>query len=180
MSILTILAGHVHAGVLEQLQPLDGGPALRRLVLTPDVARQLDPATADEDLAPGAGRLRAWCDRYLRGATLVVGSGRHRTADLKILDPMRDEVWEIRKQDSPSTRVFGRFASRDVYVGTNIATSSYLFSIEWLVRGVLKLPIWLREIRNCKARWRALFHPYPPVTNGASLHDYITRAIDER
>lgn len=110
---------------------------------------------------------------------LVVGSGKHRTADIKILDPWTDEVWELRKRDSPSTRVFGRFAYRNAFVSTNIATSAYLWSIQWLARGIPRLPIWNQAIRNTKAKWRTLFHPYQPLS-GTSLNDYLTRAIDER
>jgi hypothetical protein len=179
MSILISISDHVLNGALVDLLPLEGGPTTRRMLLAPDVWQQLDPSSADEDLAPGAGRLRAWCDRYVKGATMVVGSGRHEDADIKILDPWNDEVWELRKRDSPSTRVFGRFAYLDAFVATNVASTMYLWSIKWVVRGVRRWPIWNQAIRNCKARWRSLFHPYGPVSGGV-LSDYLTRAIDQR
>lgn len=147
--------------------------------MPPEVALEVDPETA-ESLAPeNAGQLRAWIDGFTNGRIVTVGSDKNRTVDLKILNPQREEVWELRKRDAPSTRIFGRFATRDVFVATNICTSSDLFSMQWVTDGYVRWPVWRREIRRCKAVWRSLFDTYQPVSGG-NLSDYLTNARDER
>lgn len=156
-----------------------GGHRVRLVFAPPDVARELDPTTCREIDRGNAGQLRAWIDGFTRGRRVTVGSDGNRHVDIKILNPRADKVWELRKRETPSTRIFGRFAMKDVFIATNIRTSADLFSVEWASQGSLRWPVWWREIRTCKARWRLLFGGYPPVSGG-NLNDYLSHASDER
>lgn len=81
-----------------------------------------------------------------------------------------EEVWEIRSpRPRPSIRVFGRFAIYDVFVATH---QSYRASL-----GAFASQEWKREIRNCQAKWRNLFHPYKPHS-GQTINDYVSNAAD--
>ena len=75
-------------------------------------------------------------------------------------------------------RMFGRFVEKDALVLTNMELVTELFSIEWFIKGVSTWPVWKREIRNCKAKWRRLFHTYPPFA-GSNLDDYLSAATAE-
>lgn len=179
MSIESILRECVCDGRLVEVQSLLGGHRRRLVFAPPNVLRELDPATACEIDRGNAGQLRAWIDGFTRGRTITVGSDRNRHVDLKILNPRADEVWELRKRQTPSTRIFGRFAVKDVFIATNIRTTADLFSLEWVTNGRIRWPVWREEIRRCKAIWRSLFHTYPPVSGG-DLDDYLSDAIDQR
>jgi hypothetical protein len=178
MSIYVELKARIAEGRLVQVTPILGGAQARIVYATPEVFTQLEPSTADADFAASSGHLRRWLDGFTNGKQLVVGPRRSRTCDMKRLDPQRDEVWEIRKQDQPSIRLFGRFVEKDVFVVTNMELVTALFSMEWFVKGASTWPIWKREIRNCKASWRRLFHTYQPHS-GSNLNDYLSAAVAE-
>jgi hypothetical protein len=180
MSIEELLKVRLDDGDLIEVTPIRGGPKGPRVVYaTPQVFAQLEPTTATADYASSSGHLRRWLDGFTRGKRLVIGPRRSRSCDMKQLEPTADEVWEIRKQDQPSVRLFGRFIDKDAFVATNMELVSNLFAVEWIVRGLSRWPIWKREIRNCKAVWRRLFLTYPPHT-GSSLDDYLSAADRER
>jgi hypothetical protein len=67
------------------------------------------------------GYLTYWFDRFTDGARLTLRSEprpKKSTADMARLEPVADEVWEVRSLDpKPAMRVFGSFAQRDVFVG---------------------------------------------------------------
>lgn len=181
MSIHEVLKDHVGCGRLIHVTPLFPGASLERLVYAnPVVFQQLDPATADDELAESSGHLRGWLDNFTRGRRIVVGPRRSKNVDMKLLVPEVDEVWEIRKRDAPSARIFGHFLERDVFVALGARSVTALFSDVWLSKSAVEiLPIWNQEIRNCKARWRALFATYRPHS-GERISDYLTSATDER
>ena len=179
MSIERLLKERLDDGDLVKVTPIRGGPEARVVYATVDVFAQLEPATASSEYAASSGHLRKWLDGFTTGKRIVVGSRRSRKCDMKQLEPTTNEVWEIRKQDQPSMRVFGRFIAKDAFVATNVELVSNLFSVEWIVKGLSRWPIWNREIRNCKAIWRRLFVTYPPHT-GSSLDDYLSAATRER
>ena len=179
MSIEPILEQCISDGRLVEVQSLLGGHRERLVFAVPQVLKELDPDTASEIDASNAAQLRAWIDGFTRGRRLTVGSDSNRHVDMKILNPRDDEVWEIRKRDAPSTRVFGRFAMRDMFIATNIRTVSDLFSVRWRTDRYLRWPVWREEIRRCKATWRSLFPTHEPVSGG-NLDDYLSNASDER
>jgi hypothetical protein len=179
MSIGTKLTELEADGRLVRVDPILGGHQRRLVFATPEVMDELDPGKARYLEPVNAGQLRAWVDNFTNGRKVTVGSDRNRRVDIKILNPQNDEVWEIRKRDEPSTRLFGRFAMKDVFIATNVRTCGDLFSVQWITDGYIRWPIWRQEIRRCKATWRALFGMYMPVSGG-DLNDYLSNAVDER
>lgn len=179
MSIEPILAQRILDGHLVEIQSLLPGHRQRLVYAPPEVAKQLDPFDEDMIESENAGQLRAWIDAFTQGGTVTVGSDKNRQVDIKILNPRADEVWELRKRDEPSTRIFGRFAAKNIFIATNIRTSKDLFSLQWVTDGYIRWPVWREEIRRCKAIWRSLFLTYHPVSGG-NLDDYLSDAVDER
>lgn len=175
MSIRDVLEGHLRDARLIQITPILGGPEARVFYAVPDVFAELDPGTASQNYASSAGQMRALIDNFTSGKQIVVGDRRSKLCNMKRLEPEADEVWEIRKREDPSVRLFGRFVEKDAFVITNMETVANLFLLEWIVKGFSVWPIWRREIRNCKAVWRQLFHPYPPH-HGSVLDDYLSNA----
>lgn len=179
MSIDLILEQCLADRRLMEVRSIIPGPRPRIVYAPPVVLKELDPDTAYSVDEENAGQLRAWIDGFTKGRRVTVGSDNNRQVDIKILNPVDDEVWELRKRDRPSTRIFGRFAMTDVFIATNIRTSSDLFSLQWMTDGYIRWPVWREEIRRCKAVWRSLFVTYNPVSGG-NLDDYLTNAADER
>lgn len=96
-----------------------------------------------------------------------------RTIDPKYLFrlyPARDGVWEIRSvRESPSIRVLGLFAWRDVFIATNHAFRDELGGWESREWKVVK--------RRARALWQQIFPTYEPklVT---SVHLVVTGALN--
>jgi hypothetical protein len=179
MSIESILAACVKDGRLVEVRSILDGHRQRLVFAPPNVLKELDPDTVQDIAAENAGQLRAWIDGFTKGRRITVGSGKSRHADMKVLDPRTEEVWELRKRDKPSTRIFGRFAMKDVFIATNIRTTRDLFSLQWVTRGYSRWPVWQKEIRKCKAVWRSLFLSYEPLS-GETIDDYLSNAYDGR
>jgi hypothetical protein len=85
---------------------------------------------------------------------------------LSRLDPVADEVWEIRSVDpSPSLRIFGRFAEVDT-----------LILLNWEFRKPLGGPGsggFDIEREKCKVEWKKLFQTYPPISSGV-VNEYVS------
>lgn len=89
---------------------------------------------------------------------------------LFLLSPSYEAVWEIRSvRPSPSIRVLGCFAKKDVFVATNMALREELGG--WQSRE------WKNVKRLARTRWNALFHTYVPMLS-TNIHDLVTDAID--
>jgi hypothetical protein len=94
------------------------------------------------------------------------------------LDPVRDEVWDLRSQEpSPGLRVFFRFADKDVLVALTCAPRSV--RVSWLHR----LPLlgqgsreWRDAIIECRREWGMLFPAHEPVS-GTDINAYLTGAV---
>ncbi len=178
MSIRILVRDRIKEQRLVEVEPLVPVLSRSRSVLACAKAyEQLDPETAEDSLE--AGRLRRKIDNLIRGDRIVVGQRRNRDCDVKRLDPISQEVWEVRERNSPSIRMFFRFAEKDCFVITNIRSVADLFSKIWDLKNLIGevWPEWRAEIRLCKARWRALFITFNPHT-GVSLHDYVSNSVD--
>lgn len=86
---------------------------------------------------------------------------------LKPLRPLQDGVWEVvNKKPNPSLRVFGLFATRDVFIGTHIQLRNVL--------GGLGHPQWKAEIRRARFEWNQLFDCGPLI---GELRQVVTGAV---
>lgn len=174
MSIYDEISLRVNVGELFELAPTLGLPA-RRIVASNEVNELLygDWISAEwEDRRMG---LRADIDAFLQGKVVNVAlpTGRpyerKETADLRLLHPWVNEIWEIRSRHANpdfSIRLLGRFAGKDCYV-----------ALTWYKRPFLGSPTsrqWRDARVSCKAEWNKFFYPYQPLT-GVGLHDYISK-----
>lgn len=115
-------------------------------------------------------QLHADLDRFIGGGSIAVGGRAAKDAFMKLLEPSRDGVWEIRSIDpKPSFRVFGLFAERDCFVATSVQERKLLGAFDSLQ--------WRRARRHALAQWRGLFATWPPH-RGEHLDDYLTNAVE--
>jgi hypothetical protein len=117
-------------------------------------------------------RLRADLDMFIDGSLLSMAQAPYKkpkTTYMARLDPIADEVWEIRSRDpKPGIRVFGRFSEKDVFI-----------ALTWEFRDGLGGPAsreWRDAREGCKAEWRKLFPTYPALGRN-DLHDYASNII---
>ena len=160
-------------GRLVLLKPsLPDIPLTRSLFVSKAVQAFLEGPWPDESSERRSGRLRADLETFIAGGKISVSwvPYKAKNAYFGRLDPLVDEVWEIRSRDPrPGIRVLGSFAETDVFV-----------ALEWRYREQLggpKLgaedPRWRDAIVNTKTQWRNLFISYRPHM-GASLERYIS------
>lgn len=86
-------------------------------------------------------------------------------AQLALLCPVTEQVWEFRSPPKPGIRVFGRFADFDVFIATNVELRERIDDD------------FRREKEICKRFWRTLFPSYKPLT-GTKLSDYLSNFDD--
>lgn len=155
------------------VKPLLRGRHDRVVFATKDLYDEILQAAESVEGSTGyrIGLLRNDLDAFSSGQLITVGYGREPRCKMKLLDPRRDEVWELRSRDpSPSLRVFTRFIQQDVLVATNMCWRKDL--------GGENDRRWAEQIRVCKTIWRQLFPTYNPHT-GSGIHDYISRDVIE-
>jgi len=103
---------------------------------------------------------------------------RPRNEQIGRLDPVEDEVWDLRSQKpKPALRAFFRFAEKDILVVLTCSPRSV--PVSWLSR----LPLlgretreWRRAIVECRSEWRKLFLAHEPIS-GTDINAYLTGAI---
>lgn len=150
------------AGGLFSVRPLAAGAVARRtLLVTKPLWDALEAPWDDEVEEERFSRLRADLDFFVEG-------GRIDPTYFKRLWPPRDCPWEIRSvRPSPSIRVLGRFAQRDVFIATTYERRSEL--------GRFESREWKDAKRRALAEWRKLFPTYNAL-DGSSIHDLVSNA----
>lgn len=149
---------------LHVLRPLTPKTACRRaMFVTSKLWEALNGPWESEDDEERFGRLYADLVQFVEGRRIDHNY-------FKNLWPRRDGVWEIRSvRPSPSVRVLGRFATKDVFIATNFELRNEL--------GEFDSREWREAKRRCLAEWRHLFNSYPALI-GNTIHDHISDAID--
>ncbi len=117
------------------------------------------------------GQLRFWLDRFISGDRVYVRErprARKSTADMAVLEPWDDEIWEIRSIDpKPSLRIFGSFVKQDVFLGMTWAPRKSLDHFGG--------PKWQAAITHYKAEWQNHFTAQPLA--GAYPIAYLSNAV---
>lgn len=165
MSIEDEIAHRVANGLLHNVRPTSGA-WVREIVVTPELNQELERYGEDERI----GQLRAFLDVYLNNRRIVVGEGKSKLGDLKKLEGFH-EVWEFRSlSPRPSLRIFGRFAAKNLFIGTRLRPRILLGEYDSI--------FWRFEAKKCASRWRQLFQSYEPLERD-TIHDYLTNAVRE-
>jgi hypothetical protein len=166
MSILAHISGLKAARRLFPVLSYAPGAATRRALLVDEELQKLllGPWDTTEDEVRFMA-LRAYLDVYAEGRLITPGY-------LFQLSDRRDEIWEIKApRPNPGLRVFCRFAKKDVFVALHHEARDTLRG--WQSR------LWRDAKEICKSEWRTLFLTWEPL-RGATIHDYVSNAIDGR
>lgn len=154
-------------------RPILPGRHIRMLYVAEDLFLEINSGGSD---AYRMGQLQRDFDVFCQGPLITVGYGRESTCFMKPLEPIEDEVWEIRSRDpEPQVRVFGRFLLPDTFIATNAEFRDQLGEpgrSKWDGNN------WPAEILRCKRRWE-VFLPAQKPFSGDSVHEYITSGAVE-
>jgi hypothetical protein len=157
-----------HQRLFEVLPTLPGDPLERFMFASDDINRLLWGPWKSPTEERRCGQLWAATDMFVTGRNITMALddpySKPRTTYMARLDPLQDEVWEIRVWDpKPGMRVFGRFAERDVFI-----------ALTWARREALpNSREWRNAREGCKAEWRKLFPTYNAIT-GDNVNDYVS------
>lgn len=171
MSINQLIQDCLKDGGLFQVFPrLPSSPVNRVIYANSNVNELVVGPWSDKAHEIRCGRLWADFDRFIEGRLISVALNnpyKHpKSTYLSRLDPVSDEVWEIRSRDpKPSLRVFGMFAKLDC-----------LILFDWGERKAMGGP-GSRQFRDamnrCKAEWRNRFPAHNPHS-GRTVNDYVS------
>jgi hypothetical protein len=135
------------------------------MFLSSELWELLNAPYEDEEMEDRIGDLQADLEFFVESPSID-------PKYLFLLYPARDAVWEIRSiRPTPSIRVLGLFAARDVFIATNHAMRDDLGG--WQSRE------WKQVKRTAVRCWAQLFHPYKPLA-GTDASKLVTGAIDGR
>jgi hypothetical protein len=147
-------------------------PVVRHLFVSPELYRLAETGPwADIAEEKRFGLLRANLDDFTRNAPLTVEWNPFEARDAYFgrLDPISDEVWDIRSRDPrPAIRVLGSFADTDTFVGL-----VWGWRKEWDGKESCE---WRDARVRTGAEWRKLFPAYTPH-KGDHIHDYLSNAV---
>jgi len=111
---------------------------------------------------------RAVLEQFVDGKWMTVKSNPKSRAELAILCPHSDEIWEIRDvKPRPSLRILGSFAQKDCFVALAPYERSEL--------GAKGSPEWARALQEYKVQWTWLFGRERPISGGFP-NDYLSNA----
>jgi hypothetical protein len=111
---------------------------------------------------------RAVLEQFVDGKWITVKSKPKSRAELAILCPHSDEIWEIRDvKPRPSLRILGSFAQKDLFVALAPYERSEL--------GAKGSTEWTRALQQYKTQWTWLFGQERPIS-GSFPDDYLSNA----
>lgn len=164
MSIHDEILDRVERGMLFPVLPRARGNTIRRALFVNERLNEvLASPIKDADWERRVAELQADLEVFVTARSID-------PKYLFLLHPVCDAVWEIRStRETPSIRVLGLFAWKDVFIATNHALRTDLG--EWPSKE------WKAAKRAARAAWRQLFHPYDPKV-GAEVKQLVTGALD--
>jgi hypothetical protein len=144
-------------------------PCARHIFATKEVCDAVLGPWTDAKIEARFGRARAYLDTFTSGDLMSVRMPPSRSARamIALLEDAKDQVWEIRVRDPrPGTRIFGRFAEKDVFLALNVGfREKYKTDADWTP-----------DIEKCKRTWRTYFPTYKPLSGGKA-DDYISNSF---
>jgi hypothetical protein len=144
----------------------------RRTLYISEKVRQFITATAPGMDVKMRGRwltARAVLENFVDGKWITIKSKPNSKAEMGILCPHEDGIWEIRDvKPKPSLRILGSFVRKDVF----IALAPY----ERLELGEKGSEGWTSALQNYKAQWIAMFNGHQPMFGGSYPDDYLSLA----
>lgn len=170
MSIRDEINHRCNEGRLRLLLPaIPGSLCVRHLFISSEIQAAISGPWSDVAEELRFGFLRATLDTFTEGMLIAVGKDPYKKGKIAYmcqLDPVTDEVWEIRSRaPKPGIRIFGSFSEKDSFI-----------ALTWLYReglGGPKSREWRDAREGCKAEWRKLFPAYNPHT-GENFDDYAS------
>lgn len=112
---------------------------------------------------------RAVMESFVDGKWITIKSQPKSRAEMGILCPHEDGVWEIRDvRPRPSLRTLDSFMEKDVFIALAPYERSEL--------GAKKSEGWATALQNYKILWTALFDGHQPMSGGNYPDAYISRA----
>jgi hypothetical protein len=167
---------------LHLLKPVfESDEAGRTLLVSPEIWRLIEGPWATEAWGARCSKLRADLESFASGAEIHTCTTpfKARDADLGLLAPVEDGVWDIRSRNPrPGLRLIGQFIERDTFVALIPASRSK--ATEHLAHGPLNdrdSPEWRAAIRVCTVLFRSLFHPYVPI-GGDDIRDVLSSSYN--
>jgi hypothetical protein len=181
MSIRVEINNRISEGRLFRLRPhVQSDPNERTVLMSSEIHDLVSGPWPDGPMGIRCGYLRADLESFVANDVITVCWDPFEARDAKMgrLDPITDEVWDLRSQaPPPSLRVFCRFAEKDVLVALTCNPRSV--PIPWLDR----LPLRERRSRErrdaivkCRREWNVLFPAHQPLS-GVDFSDYISTAV---
>jgi hypothetical protein len=181
MSIRDEINARIEERRLFRLKPLNEKDEKRRTVLmSEEINGMVSGPWPDGPMGLRCTRLRADLENVVTAEFITVcwDPFKARNEQIGRLDPVEDEVWDLRSQKpKPALRAFFRFAEKDILVV--LTCSPRWVPVSWLRR----LPLlgretreWRRAIVECRSEWRKLFPAHEPIS-GTDINVYLTGAI---
>ena|SRR5581483_2692929 len=131
----------------------------RPMFLVSDLYREIYECAPNTEAGLRYARLQGDLERFVSGGPIT-------DSYLSPIRPLARAVWEIRsRKPKPSLRVFGLFASVNIFIGTNHQSRPWLSDkVEWD-----------RANRIARSEWRKLFEDQAPMQG--ALHELVPGAI---
>lgn len=148
----------------------------RTLLVSPEVAQTIYGPWPHEAAESRGSILRADLEYFAAGAMLNVCNRpfKAQSAQMGLLAPVADGVWDLRSQDRPGIRVLGMFAEADCFLGLIAASRSVASDfLPWGPLGSKDSPEWKAATSATRKTMQSLSPIYPPVT-GDDVRDYLT------
>jgi hypothetical protein len=141
-------------------------PVIRTLFVSTEVNDVVYPPWPPNRNGFRLATFRGVLDAFTAGEMISVAENPFKKppdAFLARVDPVTDEVWDIRCVDpQPGIRCLGSFAEKDTFI-----------ALTWGYREDFDPEDWPIEINRCKEKWKELFGTNPPF-RGKHLDEYLS------
>ena len=148
-----------------------GLPARRTLYISEKVRQFITSTAQGMDIKMRERWLtaRAVLESFVDGRWITIKSKPKSRAEMGILCPHDDGIWEIRDvRPRPSVRILGSFTEKDVF----IALAPY----ERAELGAKGSEGWTNALRDYKTQWTELFNGHRPMFGGSYPDAYLSLA----